>query len=236
MKTKFTLIELLVVIAIIAILAAILLPALNQARDRAKSVNCAGNLKQTGVGTAMYSDDYQDWLPVYWTAQYAVAWKHDVGSYAVGSSIRDQNQSTYAGWYDPVWCSGIFRCPSFVDPSGGELSSTYRNYYRGGYGWNYNWAGFMENNSSRPRKKRQQMEKPSETILCGDAELPDRPELFPPSSSASSWPLLYYPGSGKIFGMRHRNAVNMTWGDMHVANISRIKIDTNSTYYWQFDK
>ncbi len=62
-KKNFTLIELLVVIAIIAILAAMLLPALNNAREKARSSNCIGKLKQIGVATLMYADDYQGFIP-----------------------------------------------------------------------------------------------------------------------------------------------------------------------------
>lgn len=90
---RFTLIELMITIAIIAILAAMLLPALNKARDRAKGIKCTNNLKQCGLAYALYANDYNDFFPANNTA---APWKQWSG-YLVKKYIPGKSAACPSG-------------------------------------------------------------------------------------------------------------------------------------------
>ncbi len=80
-KSGFTLVELLVVIAIIAVLAALLLPALARAKQRAKALQCVSNLKQLGIGCSLYALDNFDHLPE--TSHQSASWIGKLAVYGV---------------------------------------------------------------------------------------------------------------------------------------------------------
>jgi prepilin-type N-terminal cleavage/methylation domain-containing protein len=98
-RRRFTLIELLVVISIIAILASMLLPALSQARGVAHRIKCVGNLKQLGLSTTVYLDNYDEYLFVTW------AQDNDNG---VAWDLQYRTMKLLDGSYTG---SGIYHCP-----------------------------------------------------------------------------------------------------------------------------
>jgi len=107
-KKNFTLIELLIVIAIIAILAAMLLPALNQARARARQSGCTNNLKQLGMAHIQYSDAYAGYyVPVRNTA-WSIVWYND----NAGAVLARM----YTGNPSPAGVSGAYVQPRYLCP------------------------------------------------------------------------------------------------------------------------
>jgi prepilin-type N-terminal cleavage/methylation domain-containing protein len=107
----FTLIELLVVIAVIAILSAMLLPALASAKERGKLISCTGNLRQGYLGVAMYADDHRDSMPVKYEVKKSTLSATD---YAKGKRLQTTTNGiqTLLAEYAGGEGSRVFRCPS----------------------------------------------------------------------------------------------------------------------------
>ena len=118
-KASFTLIELLVVIAIIAILAGMLLPALNRARETARTIKCTSNLKTMGTAMFGYSHDYSEWIvPAMATKDTTVYAQQSRTWYGLLSGYHESPYAPLSPGYGAVYRGynnhhdGTFTCPS----------------------------------------------------------------------------------------------------------------------------
>ena len=234
-RKAFTLIELLVVISIIALLVAILLPALRMAREAAQSAVCLSNMRQIGLAQPIYAQENNAWLPVgsgYAPSAYAhlaaPTWAR-VAAHTLGIRYIPE-QGGFPGYNEPrsygdkVRDNSIFQCPvdNFGNGWGGRNATSYRHNSGSAYGYGYGvgdyYAVHYGVNSSQNKQwgriREDDAKRPSNTFVIGESkDLSD-----PPVSNHFEYKSSQF-GYVEWAAAWHNKSGNYLWGDGHASSL-----------------